>query len=334
MDNVKKKFYEQFQMVSGEYEEYLRILESVEVMSDNKLFTFYLKKKKEIEELALLFKKYDALEKEIELNLEIFKLEKDDLVRDNIIHENDKLKQEMDSVFEKMKIVFATKKDHKKQQVKIEITTKQDMLFVDEIFNMIKSFADRNGCEANNIAKSNNGIVFNIVGEDIYDKLKQFSGLYKKILKGVDTVALVVVIEEQIQSYEFSMDDVEVQVSRSGGAGGQHINKTESAIRLVHIPTGITAECQDERSQTKNKERAIQNLKEKILQNYKQNSEKYEKNQRKLLKTLIFSETPIIVFDFDRNEVSFVSLKKDYKINEILNGDLDLIINDLSVWYG
>ena len=330
MDSVKQKFYEQFKLSSQQYDEYMGFLESVEVMSDNKLYAFYQKKKKEIEELAMMFKKHEELGSEIEFNAEMLAIEKDESVKASLLSQNEKLKSEKDLLFEEMKFVFSKRKSHKKQQTKIEITTKQDVDFVNQIFEMINRYAAANNLAVEKEVKNGN-VLLRVSGEDAYDNLKHFSGGYKKNFRGEETLALVVVIDEQIYDQEFSLDDVEIQTSRSGGAGGQHINKTESAIRLVHIPTGITAECQDERSQTKNKERAIQNLKDKILQNYRKNNENYEKNQRKRLKNVIFSETPVFIFDFDKNIVSHAGVKNNYKINEVLAGDLDSIINDLSV---
>ena len=111
----------------------------------------------------------------------------------------------------------------------------------------------------------------------------------------------------------------------------EHINKTESAVKLLHVPTGLTVECQDERSQTKNKERAMSLLKEKISQYYLKNNENYIKNQRNTIKNAIFSNTSSVVFDFDKHKVFVANLKKDYDLNAIVGGNLKLISNDMRV---
>ena len=142
---------------------------------------------------------------------------------------------------------------------------------------------------------------------------------------------MVVVLLDSEKEIELREEDIAIEISKSSGAGGQHINKTESAVKLIHLPTGITAECQDERSQGKNKEKAMTALKEKILQKSKENRENNIKNQRNSLKTAIFADTPVLIFDFDRNRVVDNRTKKNYNLKEILAGNINNISSDLRV---
>ena len=130
---------------------------------------------------------------------------------------------------------------------------------------------------------------------------------------------------------EIRDEDIVVQTSKSSGAGGQHINKTESAVKLIHTPTGISIMCQDERSQLKNKIRAMENLKEKIMQKNNEIQEKYIINQRKITKNAIFTDTPAFILDFDTKKLSVTKNKKQYDANDAISGKLENIINDLKV---
>ena len=127
MDSVDLKLYEQLLKINHEYNEYLCLLESVEIMSDNKLFAHYLKKKKNIEPIALLFQKYQSIESEIKLNNEIFEMEKNEESKLNIKQENVRLEVELKNAFDKMKIEFL-KSTEKMQTAHVEITSKTEWI--------------------------------------------------------------------------------------------------------------------------------------------------------------------------------------------------------------
>ena len=167
-----------------------------------------------------------------------------------------------------------------------------------------------------------------IKGKSVYALLKIFSGKAKKVLRGVETFANIVVLKTEEVETDIREEDLIIQTSRSGGAGGQHINKTESAVKIIHVPTGLFAECQDERSQGKNKEKAMQALQKKIEQRVLENQQKNIKNQRKEIRNKLFSATAELVIDFDANKVLLNSNKSEYKLKEIISGNLDLIINN------
>ena len=138
-----------------------------------------------------------------------------------------------------------------------------------------------------------------------------------------------------LMAYEVSRDmpleDVEIETLKSGGAGGQHINKTESAIRLVHKPTGLSVVCQDERSQLMNKKRAFENLERKIKLKIDQESKNDIIFQRKNIKNALFSSTSALTFNFDKNNVFCNKTKKYYDLKEILKGNLQIIWSDVII---
>lgn len=332
MDSVNNKYYEKFQQMEDEYDEYSELLCSVEIMSDNKLYVHYQNKIKNLKEIVLLFKDFKSLEQEKQVADELLKIEQNQDEIKVLKTKIDEIQEKLNYDFENIKKVYFEQGLKINQRSKIELSYKSGELeFVFEIEEIFKNFAKINRYELSEIDRTETSVSIEILGENSFEILKTFGGVLKKINKTSESLALVVVLKEENSEFEFDENDVEVQISKSSGAGGQHINKTESAVKLIHIPTGITSECQDERSQGKNKERAMESLKQKVLNKIKENQENNIKNQRKLLKNAIFSDTPVMVFDFDRNKATYNSTKKSYDINEILQGNLKIIASDLKV---
>jgi peptide chain release factor 1 len=328
MDSVNQKFFEIFSGLEQKYDELSSYLESVEVMSDNKLYTHYLKQRKVIEELVIGFKKYKKIEQEITEFEELLALESDESVKAQLAQNVAENKQQMQDLFEQLKNIYAESKDKQNQKVKVEINSPEKTDFVYEI---IKAYAENNSAKIEIQKQTEKSLICYVFGEDIFDELSVLCGNVKVVENTREFDATVVVLDEKIYSAEIDEADIEMKTSKSSGAGGQHINKTESAVKLLHVPTGITVECQDERSQTKNKERAMSLLKEKISQYYLKNNENYIKNQRNTIKNAIFSDTASVIFDFDKHKVIVSKLKKEYDIGSVLDGNLKSIANDMSV---
>ena len=328
MDSVNQKFYDIFTALEAEYDELSGFIESVEVMSDNKLFKHYLSKRKKIEDIVLGFKKYKALTQNLADLIELAKLETDENLKHEISTQIESLETETEALFNEIKAGYLINKNTTEQKVKVEINSKDSIEIVESV---IKNFLEKKEAKIEIQKQTENSLILNAFGEDIYDGLMVLCGNLKIIQNAKSEEVKVVVLNEQIYETEINLEDIEIKTSKSSGAGGQHINKTESAVRLVHLPTGISVECQDDRSQTKNKERALELLKEKISQKLKENNEKYIKNQRNNIKNAIFSNSISIIFDYDKHIVTVNKLRKDYNLKQIEQGELDLILNDLSV---
>lgn len=328
MDSVNQKFIDLFEELERKYDELTGFVESVEVMSDNKLFNHYLKQRKNIENVVLGFKKFKILNQDLIAGQELVAVEESESLRQELEKQNQETQKQIDELFENLKTLYLETKDKQNQKVKVEINSKDKLEF---LFELIKKFAEQNGARVEVQKQNDKALSCYVYGEDIYQELVVLSGIVRVVENTKTFDSTVVVLDEKVFDETILEDDIEMKTSKSSGAGGQHINKTESAVKLLHVPTGITVECQDERSQTKNKERAMMLLKEKILQYYAKNNENYIKNQRNTIKNAIFSDTASIIFDFDKHKVIVSKLKKEYDIYSVLDGNLKSIANDMSV---
>ncbi len=331
-DSVFEKYFSKFKDLETQYDEYTELLSSVEIMSDNKLFVHYQKLRKRLEPIIEKFKIFLKFADELDVAKELEKLEQDASLKAGLQNNIKEIEGKLLLIFEEVKKAYFETQTKEIQKVKIEITNKLDgTQFVEEFKNLILEFAKQNEFEYQIVSVTETQSTIFVEGENAFNLLRAVQGTIKKIQNTNESSILVVVLLNAEEEFDFKEEDVEIQISKSSGAGGQHINKTESAVKLIHIPTGITAECQDERSQSKNKEKAMIALKLKISQKIKENNEKYIKNQRNELKNSIFSDTPTLIFDYDRNRVSDNRTKQTYKIQEILNGNINLIASDLSI---
>ena len=323
MMSVDDKFQTIFDKIEGEYDELYELTNSVEVMSDHKLYNFYLSKLKSIEQIAKKIKELKICQSDYNAILDLTAQGETGLDE-----ELETLKIKQQGFENEIKELLANKKQKENEKVSIEINSKEDSDLVEIISGLFENYSNLKGFEFKKDSQSFGEIVLIISGDGVYEQFKIFAGKIKKLLRGIETTCLVVVLKQEESEVEIDEKDLEIQTSRSSGAGGQHINKTESAVKITHIPTGIFAECQDERSQTKNKEKAMNALLKKIAQKQQEKAMKFEKNQRKELKNKIFGSTPSVIFDYDANKVFVTSNKTEYKLKDILNGELGLIINN------
>lgn len=318
MDMLSSEFCEIFETKESEYDELAELVSAVEVMSDHKLYSHYVSKMKGLEIVVLKYKQIKNLRDEIS--------EFEELQLDDESDELKTMKDKLNNLCLEIKALYAESKDVEDEIAILEFSG-ESQIFVSELVFVFEKYFNLKNFDFSKEMQGES-VKLKVSGNNVYKKLLPFSGKIKKIFRGEVCYATLAVIHDENFDIEIKDEDLEIQTSRSGGAGGQHINKTESAVKIIHLPTGIFAECQDERSQTKNKEKAMQALLKKITASSKEKYEKNIKNQRKELKNKIFATTANVVFDFDLNKVSLSSDKNDYKLKEILEGNLDLIINN------
>ena len=308
-----------------------------------------MKEIKSIEEIVLTYRKYKEAVQTEKDSLEILEETSDKELKELAQVELDEAKDNIKNLAEDLKILLLPKDPNDERNVIVEIRGgaggEESALFSAVLFRMYSMYAEKKGfkIEIINANETEIGgykeISFMIEGEGAYSRFKYESGVHRvqrvpetESQGRVHTSTTTVAVLPEAEDVELEIDpnDLKIDTFRSSGAGGQHINKTSSAIRITHLPTGMVVECQDERSQYKNKDKALKVLKSRLLKEKqdKQASEIAE-NRKMQVGTGDRSER-IRTYNYPQGRVTDHRIGLTlYKLEEILNGNLDEVIDAL-----
>ena len=312
-------------------------------------FQKVMKELKSIEEIVLTYRDYkSAVESEKE-SLEILGETSDPELKELAQAELDEAKSSIETLSEKLKILLLPKDPNDERNVIVEIRGgaggEESALFSAVLFRMYSMYAEKRGyrVEVINANETELGgykeISFMIEGDGAYSRFKYESGVHRvqrvpetESQGRVHTSTTTVAVLPEAEDVELEIDpsDLKIDTFRSSGAGGQHINKTSSAIRITHIPTGTVVECQDERSQYKNKDKALKVLKSRLLKE-KQDKQASEiaADRKSQVGTGDRSER-IRTYNYPQGRLTDHRIGLTlYKLEDILNGNLDEVIDAL-----
>ena len=340
--------FEKLKLLKNQYEELQQRMEMPETYSDPAL---YAKLDRESREIAPVVEAYSCYERACADMDSALQLMNDAEMRELAQEEFAQAKSEKERLEQEIKILLLPKDPNDSKNVIMEIRGgvggEEGMLFAADLFRMYSMYAESRGWKIDiaNINETELGgikeISFVIEGEGAYSRLKFEAGGHRvqrvpvtesggRIHTSAATVAVLPQVEEV--DFKLDMNDLKIDTYRSSGAGGQHVNKTESAIRITHLPTGTVVECQDERSQYKNKDRAMQILRSKL---YEAEQEKQRSAVAAERKSQIGSgdrSERIRTYNFPQNRVTDHRLSgdnKNFNIASVINGDLDPLIDAL-----
>ncbi len=343
--------FQQLDNLKGRFIEVGKMLSDPATIADMKRFTQLNKEYRELEKVVKVYEQYQNVLGNINNNKNILETEKDEEFRemakgDLVAQEEEKLKLE-----EELKQLLVPKEPEDERDVLIEIRAgtggDEASLFVGDLARMYTRYCETLGWKVT-IANANEGtaggfkeIVLEIQGENVYGKMKFESGVHRvqrvpvTEAKGrVHTSAVTVAVLPEADEVEVYVNeaDIKLDVFRASGAGGQHVNRTESAVRLTHIPTGTVVECQAERSQHKNREQAMKMLKTRI---YEEAVRKHENEIAARRKTLVSTgdrSAKIRTYNFPQGRITDHRINMSiYNLDAFMNGDIGEMIDALSV---
>ena len=318
------------------------------VIADNKAWAEFCRERAEIEPIVEKYAEYkkahadlaDAMEMQKSDDAELAALAKE---------EAESLTSDLERIVEELKIMLLPKDPNDGKNAVLEVRPaaggEEAALFATELCRMYKMYAEKRRWSIEDISLNDTELggtkeaVFRISGKDVFSCLKYESGVHRVQRVPVtetqgrvhtSTVTVAVLPEAETVDVEILDKDIKIDTYRSSGAGGQHINKTDSAIRITHFPTGIVVTCQDQRSQTKNKERAMQVLATKLYDYYQgQKDEEYASLRKGQVGTGDRSER-IRTYNFPQGRVTDHRIGFTlYSIDEFMNGDLDKMVEAL-----
>ena len=334
--------------VKNQYEELMRRMEEPETYSDPALYARCDREARELRPLAEACSACEAAKSALEDAKELLG---DPEMRELAQEEMQSAKAELARLEHEIRVLLLPKDPNDSRNVIMEIRGgvggEEGMLFASDLYRMYSMYAESKGwrVEIANLSETELGGIKEcsvvIEGEGAWSRLKFEAGGHRvqrvPVTESggrIHTSAATVAVLPEIEEVDFKLDpnDLKIDTYRSSGAGGQHVNKTESAIRITHLPTGLVVECQDERSQYKNKDRAMQILRAKL---YEQEQAKQNAAVAAERKSQIGSgdrSERIRTYNFPQNRVTDHRLRGDgrsFNIDRIMNGELDPLIDAL-----
>ncbi len=338
--------------ITARYNEIINVLlTKPEVIADQERFRSL---SKEHSDLAPIVEKYETFlkhKRDFEDCNVMMVTEMDSEMKSLAKSDADSLRAMLEKDIEEIKISLLPKDPNEDNNVIMEIRAgaggDEAALFGTELMKMYRHYADVNNWKVEEVDMNYTELggakelVFMISGKGAYGKLKYESGVHRvqrvpetESQGRVHTSTVTVAVLPEVQDVEINLNenDIKVDTYRSGGAGGQHVNKTESAIRMTHLPTGIVVECQDERSQIKNREKAMKVLKSRVYDYYQSQAQKeYAENRRAQVGTGDRSER-IRTYNFPQGRVTDHRIGLTlYSLDKFMLGEMDEMIEALRI---
>ncbi|WP_048601515.1 peptide chain release factor 1 [Rubeoparvulum massiliense] len=340
---------ERLEQVEQRFEELNQLLCDPNIVSDPQKLRTYSKEQSDLDETVQVYRQYKDVAQQLQDAKSLLGEKLDAEMREMVKMEIDELSEQAEKLQEKLKILLLPKDPNDDKNVIVEIRGAaggdEAALFAGALYRMYTRYAELHGYKTE-IMEANytelggfKEVIFSVMGKGAYSRLKYESGAHRvqripstesggRIHTSTATVAVLPEAEEV--EVEINENDVRIDLFCSSGPGGQSVNTTQSAVRLTHIPTGIVVSCQDEKSQIKNKEKAMRVLRARLYDKYQQEAQaEYDQVRKSAVGTGDRSER-IRTYNYPQSRVTDHRIGLTlHKLEMVLNGELDEIIDAL-----
>ena len=343
---------EKLQAAENRYEELTQKLTDPAVLGNPEQYKRTATEHAELEELVSVYRAYKAASRDRDETRALLEGPLEEGFRELVKEEHREKTEEAAALEEKLRILLIPRDPNDSKNVIVEIRGgaggEEAALFAAVLFRMYVRYAERSGWRTEPVDLNETEIggikecTFTVIGTGAYSRLKYESGVHRvqrvpvteaggRIHTSTATVAVLPEVDDV--EVDLNLNDVEIDTYRSSGAGGQHVNKTESAIRITHLPTGTVVECQDERSQHKNKEKAMKILRSRLYERMLEEQNAKIASERKLQVGTGDRSERIRTYNYPQGRLTDHRIGLTlYRLEAILNGDLDEVVDALRAY--
>lgn len=333
------------------FEEVHRLMSDPTVISDQKRFRDLGRELKSLEPIVKAYQRYKRVAADFEGSKSLLENPGDSEMKALAQEEYDRLKVEIVNLEDELKLLLVPQDPNDTKNFIMEIRAgtggEEAAIFAADLYRMYTRYAERKGWRAELMDWNETGhggfkeVSFSVSGDGAYGFMKFESGVHRvqrvpetEAQGRVHTSAASVVVLPEVEEVEITINPVDLHIDtyRSGGKGGQNVNKVETAVRITHIPSGVVVACQQERSQFQNRERAMKMLRAKLYEAKLEEQTKSEEAKRKLMVGTGDRSDKIRTYNFPQNRVTDHRIGLTlYNLNSIIDGDLDELIEKLRV---